>query len=216
MERTRIHPLHGLFALCGLISLGAAGGCIGGQTGTHVASPTAAMSATTEPISPTTVPSRGPIELSCASGTEASDYPQHFPTNKDAYIEGVATEFFDKQGTPIKLPVGSRPTLDIGDHHYTIMKSVLYVTPAAAEKTTITLLSPSTAWLDYSDGPIYGNDSVAGATTELIVDSCPGGKPNFHRGGLYVTGPICLKFRVSGAQTVTREVGIGRECPTAP
>lgn len=129
-------------------------------------------------------------------------------------MAGLASPFLNTTGMAWQLRKEGYPSFGEGSRRHTYLKSVLYATPEAASATTITLLDPPTARLDYPDWPIEEKidrqEPLAGATMKLTVPSCGHGTVGW-RGGLLVNGPTCLTYRVSGKRTVTRRVPIGRD-----
>lgn len=102
--------------------------------------------------------------------------------------------------------------MTIGHQEYVTIKSVLYVTPDAGQRATVTVTAPSGARLFYTDwGHWAGVHLVPHTARSVTVASCGTGTVGYP-GMLLVRGPTCLTYRVtpaSGRGGVTRTVPVG-------
>lgn len=150
---------------------------------------------------PTTSVSPGPVELGCAAGSTSLHVPQK------AGVNGLVSEFIaGLAGADLSGPV----TVSAGGQRYVALKSVLYATPAAAPKTTVTLTSPPSARLYYTDWGTWSNGVsdahvLRVADTAVTVGSC-GDQTVGYPGFLLVTGPGCVTMRISGSQSFSSKV----------
>lgn len=187
-----------------------ASGCTSGG-GVATARPTSSPTtiASTSSAAPTIAPHPAPVSLTCDTALRYPPGAAHVPHNKQWRVAGLISRFLDPAGIASSLGPQSRlPTFDAANGRYTEVKSVLYVTPQAAPETTITLLGPPAARLNYT-GWVATGKALPGATTQVTVPSC-GHDTVAHRGVVLVAGPTCLTYRVSGTRTVTGHVPIGR------
>lgn len=211
-----VHPRKGSAALAAGAAVLALGACTGG--GGNGATPTGRSDATTHPstggsVPGTTAPSPDhsaptrthPIVLRCTDGQTGLNVP----TAARAHVGGLVSFFL--AGSPGNF--SSYPRLAIGEDDYVAIKSVLYATAQAGPHSTVTLISPASARMFYTDWSHWaGVQDVPSTARSVTVASCSGqtvGYPGF----LLVTGPTCLTYRITAAgnqKAENRTVPIGR------
>ena len=149
------------------------------------------------------VPSPATIDLTCSSGSTGL-------APGGAELHGVATELFGwRPGMWQEEDLTDLPTVTLEGARYYQAKSAIYVTNEASAKTRITLLSPPSARLYFTDWATWArlgseNDEAgqsrtitAESSTVVSVPRC--GKDTWGAPGmLLLEGPTCVTFRVTG------------------
>lgn len=147
--------------------------------------------------------------LSCWNGQRGLNLPKN-----SSPIEGLVSPFLNGLKG---VDLSSFFRYSKGQQHYIGIKSVLYVTPKSAPRTTITLVAPSSARLYYTSWRWWGGKSDAEVVrlsrTSITAASCDKGTVGYP-GLLLVKGPTCVTVRVSateGSNSERRTVPIGKE-----
>ena len=143
----------------------------------------------------------GPVVLRCADAARGITSP----SPAFLHVEGLASDGWD--------PLAALPEIgpvSAGGRPYRFVKAFLYVTPQAAPRTTLTVVSPAGAWLYYTDFGTWsgGRNPLAapvphGPSKQVQVDACPDGGPTGYTGGVLLAAPACLTLRFTRSDTRT-------------
>lgn len=198
-----------VLALGACTSGGGNGATTTGRSGATTHPPTGGSGPRTTAPSPAhSAPTRThPIVLRCTDGQTGLNVP----TAARAHVGGLVSSFL--AGSPGTFS-SSYPRLAIGEDDYVAIKSVLYATAQAGRHSTVTLISPASARMFYTDWSHWaGVQDVPSTARSVSVAACSGqtvGYPGF----LLVTGPTCLTYRITAAgnqKAESRTVPIGRQ-----
>jgi len=199
-----------------LSMLAAVAASVGVLTGCSLGGPSPATSSSsraneTSPAPAPAAPGR-PVALRCDEGATNLTAP------RQAVVMGLISDFL---AGFTNADVLAAPTVSAATSRYVALKSVLYVTPRAARWTKVTLISPSSARLYYTDWGTWqehpsDRQIIQMATATVTVRQC-GNTTAGYPGMLLVRGATCVTLRMSGnkgSNSVTRTVAVGRKsCP---
>ena len=210
----RRHRVRAAAALLGLAGCGVLPGCAGGRApaaapadrpgGAAVAGQAAGAQTGAGGARPgETMPlERRPIVLRCAGAARSVAAPA--PTF--LHVEGLASDGWGALGAlPDIGPVSAGGLL------YRFVTAFLYLTPQSAPETSVSVVSPTGAWLYYTDFGTWagGGNPLAppvphGPSKQVRVGACPdGGRPAAYTGGILVPGPTCVTLRFARSDTRT-------------
>lgn len=146
---------------------------------------------------------KGPaINLKCSAGNTV-------PLPSDASLRGLGTDFFGWQsGTWRGANLKDVPTITLWGRNFYQVKSPISVHAGASARTQISLLSPTSGRLYFTDWATWaklGSDPkqssliARNSTSVVSVPQC-GQQGWTVPGMLLLEGPTCLSFRVTGQE----------------